>query len=163
MVPRIDVCITVNLYTTTDTPESRSLDKYQQGNMHSTYLYSSIMTKLRSIFQLRWWTLAWFALTLGVATLSPLVHAKSMEIVCSANGQFKLVLLGEQAPNELTKHQLDCPLCILADAPPSIHRTLSPLRVSGTAPTPHVFPVQAVAATAAPPPARGPPLFPRQS
>jgi hypothetical protein len=111
------------------------------------------------MFQLCRWTLAWFVLALGAAALSPLVQAKSTVIVCSTNGQFKWVPMEEPATPSSAKHLLDCPLCILADAPaptPGMGLPLWPPRGG------HALPIDTtpvVPATATPPPARGPPFF----
>lgn len=38
------------------------------------------------------WALLWFALSLGAAIASPMVHPVSMELVCSASGSVKAIV-----------------------------------------------------------------------
>jgi len=117
------------------------------------------MSALRRARLLASFVLAWFALSLGVAVASPLVQPKAMEIVCSAAGATMLVAMtddGAQAP--ATGH-LDCPLCLPAGAPPPalpLNRlpTLQPLGHAVQS----IPAARIAAATAAPLPARGPPL-----
>ena len=100
--------------------------------------------------------LAWFVLALGVAVASPLVKPQAMELVCSSAGNVKLVQTGDDG-SQPSGHVLDCPLCLLASAPPPA--------VAGV---PQATPVRAttlaagttaprVSRTAAPLPPRGPP------
>ena len=62
--------------------------------------------------------LAWFVLALGVAAASPLVQPQAIDIVCSAGGQLKTVLLTDEGAVELGAAHLDCALCLVASAPP---------------------------------------------
>ena len=104
--------------------------------------------------------LAWFALSLGVAIASPIVNPQAMELVCSAAGAVKVVVQTDDGAQDLGSMPIDCPLCMLAGAPP-------PLPVASTIapPLPLGLAVQSIpaariaAATAAPPPARAPPTF----
>lgn len=60
--------------------------------------------------------LAWFALTLGVATGAPLVHPTALQVVCTGTGSATLLLSTEgTAPGA---GHLDCPLCLPTVAPP---------------------------------------------
>ncbi len=60
--------------------------------------------------------LAWYVLFLTAAIASPMVHAKPLEIVCSASGQMKVVEAGDQS-QPLTPHQgLACFLCLATAA-----------------------------------------------
>ncbi|MBA4255499.1 MAG: hypothetical protein C0445_06450 [Polaromonas sp.] len=113
------------------------------------------------MFQLCRWTLVWFLLTLGVAALSPLAQAKSTVVVCSADGQLKRVSLAEPTTPAAEHHLLDCPLCILADAPPLADRVVLPVWPPGGDLIRPFDITTAVVATATPPPARGPPFFPQ--
>lgn len=106
--------------------------------------------------------LAWFVLTLGVATASPLVHPQAMELVCTAGSTAKLVVLGdEDAPGAPSAfHALDCPLCLHCSAP------LPPAQpLSGVRPQPLAHALRWIVAAAlpaiagAPLPPRGPPAF----
>jgi len=66
--------------------------------------------------------LAWFALTVAIATASPLVHKPDpLHTVCTAGGEVRVLITdaGHDAPAAGHSHgQLDCPLCLLAKAPP---------------------------------------------
>jgi hypothetical protein len=103
--------------------------------------------------------LAWFALTLGAAILSPLVQPRAMRLVCSAAGVVKLVADGDQGPVESGHATLDCPLCLLTHAPPQ-HTAAAQLPPAPPAPQNAAPPCPAapvVARSWAPLPARGPP------
>lgn len=116
------------------------------------------MQALRSSFWLTRLILAWFAVTLGVAVASPLVHPQGFELVCTASGDVKLVALGESAAPGMGHHQLDCPMCLPAGAPPP---ALPAMAVPHQQPLAHaLLPLVAAhiaSVTRAPLPARGPP------
>lgn len=103
--------------------------------------------------------LAWFVLSLGVAIASPVVQPKTMQLVCTSAGAVKVVIQTNDGADELGAGHMDCPLCALTGAPPPG----APL-VRLPAVQPLALAVQSIpaariaAATAAPPPARGPPL-----
>jgi hypothetical protein len=103
------------------------------------------------------WVLLWFALSLGVAAAAPVVHPQTFELVCSNTGAAKVVVHGDDGAHELGAGAMDCPLCLPGGAPPSMPGVEWPM----PKPLAHaVRPVAAAhiaAATAAPPPARGPP------
>lgn len=122
------------------------------------------MTKLRSIYWLRLFVLAWFSMTLAVATASPWARNQSKELVCAGSGGVKLVVVNDQGTNDLGHSSLDCPLCLLSDTPPT-HFCPLPTAAPRAADRLSLLllPCPAVTATAAPPPVRGPPLFPSQS
>lgn len=63
--------------------------------------------------------LAWFLLALGVAVASPLVQPKTMQVVCSGAGVVKLVAQAADDQGTPSGHSLDCPLCLVLDAPPA--------------------------------------------
>ncbi|WP_422098363.1 DUF2946 family protein [Variovorax sp.] len=104
------------------------------------------------------WVLLWFALSLGAAIASPLVHPQAIELVCSSAGAVKAVVHTEDGVQEMGVSHMDCPLCVLTGAPPPVQpvatldlplplgRVLQPIPAARLA-----------AATAAPLPARGPP------
>lgn len=116
------------------------------------------MSTLRRITLLHRCMLAWFLLSLGVAVAAPIVHPQAMELVCSTAGMIKVIVQTDDGAQELGSVGVDCPLCLLAGAPPP---TLAPMKIA--APLPLARAVQSIpaariaAATAAPLPARGPP------
>ncbi|MDM0012158.1 hypothetical protein QTH87_06850 [Variovorax sp. J22P168] len=103
--------------------------------------------------------LAWFALSLGVAVASPLVQPRTMDIVCSASGSAMLLVMTDDGAQAPAAGHLDCPLCLPTGAPPP---ALPLAQLPRLLPLGHA--VQSIpaariaAATAAPLPARGPPL-----
>lgn len=115
------------------------------------------MQALRNASFLARLVLAWFALAIGVAVASPIVKPKSMELLCSG-GVMKLLVASDDGSTPASGHTLDCPLCVSLDAPPASMAGLVQAR-----PLPlGILLSQADASlavfTAAPPPARGPPL-----
>ena len=106
------------------------------------------------------WVLLWFVLALGVAIASPLVHPRAMELVCSSVGALQVVAQGDDGTPALGAAQADCPLCVPGGAPPPVLPV-----VALPTPLPLGRAVQSIpaarlaAATAAPLPARGPPVF----
>lgn len=113
----------------------------------------------RTLSALRLWVLAWFMVSLGVAIASPLVHPQPIEVACSSAGTIKLLVQTDEGMVEMGTMGMDCPLCVLAGAPPMAKPQLPP----PTCPLARALrPVEAAriaAATAAPPPARGPPTL----
>lgn len=107
---------------------------------------------------LRLWVLAWFVASMVVAIASPLVNPQSFEVICSGTGAIKLLVQTDDGTVEMGAMGMDCPLCATPSAPP-------PTPVAAVLP-PHPLahalqPVEVAriaAATAAPLPARGPPL-----
>jgi hypothetical protein len=116
------------------------------------------MQALRNASFLARLVLAWFALAIGVAVASPIVKPKSMELLCSG-GVMKLLVTGEDGSTPATGHTLDCPLCVALDAPPASSAGLGQAQPdsAGMLASHVAAPVKVF--TAAPPPARGPPLF----
>ncbi len=103
--------------------------------------------------------LAWFVLALGVAVASPLVKPQSWRMVCSASGVVKLLSVDDNGAAATGAHQIECPLCWLAGAPPPAQT-----RALAAQPLPHaplpLTGVLHVASRALPPlPARGPPAL----
>lgn len=117
------------------------------------------MSCLRHAHRLGRFVLLWFALSLGAAIASPIVHPQAMELVCSSVGTIKVMVQGEEGAQDLGATHLDCPLCLLTGAPPPARLTALPHPL----PLAHaVQPIPAAriaAATAAPLPARGPPAL----
>ncbi len=103
--------------------------------------------------------LAWFVLSLGVATASPLVSPQGMELICSGSGVIKLLQKSDEGARELRSHTLDCPLCVQAASPAPV------LHAHVRAPHPLTHALRPLVAadiawrTAAPLPARGPPAL----
>lgn len=104
------------------------------------------------------WVLLWFALSLGVAIASPVVHPQTVELVCSNAGSVKAIVHTDDGAQEMGAGHMDCPLCVLNGAPPATTPAvelpvLMPLaRAVQPIPSAHI-----AAVTAAPLPARGPP------
>lgn len=103
--------------------------------------------------------LLWFVASLGVAMASPVVHPRAMELVCSAAGAVKVIVHTDEGTQDMGMGHMDCPLCMLAGAPPPTPvlpmPSILPLALA-------VQPIPAAriaAATAAPLPARGPPVL----
>jgi hypothetical protein len=76
------------------------------------------MHSLRTSLLLTRLVLAWFVLMLGVAGVSPVVHPKAMEVVCSAGGLAKIVFTGDGQTTQAGQHTFDCSICLLAAAVP---------------------------------------------
>jgi len=106
-----------------------------------------------------WFVLLWFALSIGAAIASPIIKPQAMELICTSAGATKLLVKTDEGVKEVSGHTLDCPLCITLSAPPPVAR----LRAEPAQPLGYVLqsiPAAHVAArTAAPLPARGPPVF----
>ncbi|QHI98099.1 hypothetical protein GT347_08885 [Xylophilus rhododendri] len=103
--------------------------------------------------------LAWFALYLGAAVASPLVHpSASFELVCSGAGTAKLIKKSDTG-SEAHSASMDCPLCAPGSAPPPLFPTLIAAPAQPLAYVLRSIPAARIAGiTAAPLPARGPPL-----
>jgi hypothetical protein len=116
------------------------------------------MKTLRSMTQLRWWVAAWFLLSLGVAVASPIVQPRTMDLVCSGSGAAKIVIQSTNGAAASDVQDMDCPLCLLESIPPEPLNTGLPASLAIA-----VAPRQRAcdplpASTAAPPPARAPPV-----
>ena len=116
------------------------------------------MIIFRTLLSLRMWVLAWFVLALGVAVASPVVQPHSLEIVCSGTGATKILLHTSSATLELGVHGSECPLCLVPGAPPAPPSLVPPVLTPLAHARALFFSSPVVAATAAPPPARGPPF-----
>lgn len=118
------------------------------------------MHLLRTLTLLPRMALVWFVLSIGIAVASPFVHPQNIEMVCGGAKAVKLIVHGDGGTQELDASAMDCPLCMPTGAPPP-----SPVlpRVAMALPLAHA--VQSIpaariaAATAAPLPARGPPVL----
>lgn len=101
--------------------------------------------------------LLWFAMTLGVAVASPMVNPQEELVICTSAGMVKLKFNADGSVSSTISAQAQCPLCVVGGAPPSFtHLVLEPVPALGlvlqSIPAAHI-----AAATAAPPPSRGPP------
>ncbi len=115
------------------------------------------MQTLRRAHLLTRFVLVWFALALGVAIASPIVKPQSIEMVCSASGSMKLLVISDDGAQELTGNTLDCPLCMTGTAPPPVVQlSAAPQQVLAYV-LQSIPAARLAAATAAPLPARGPP------
>ena len=117
------------------------------------------MSALRRLRLLACFLLAWFAVAIGVATASPLVHPQAMELICSAAGDVKLIVLSDDGAQGQRGHTLDCPLCVHlggAAPPPPGGLCLQVMQPLAHALRPIAL-AHIAARTAAPLPARGPP------
>lgn len=118
------------------------------------------MQTLRHAHLLARFVLVWFALSIGVAIASPIVKPQGMDVICTGMGMMKLqAAQPDDGSPDLSALTLDCPLCSHVNAPPPLVRlTLEPAQ-----PLAHVLqriPAARIASlTAAPLPARGPPVF----
>ena len=103
--------------------------------------------------------LAWFVLSLGVAVASPIVKPQDILLVCTGSGAMKVLVQSDDgSATELASSSMDCPLCALVAPPPVLVQAqvppVSPLAYALQAvPSAHI-----AARTAAPLPARGPPI-----
>ncbi|QDL39263.1 DUF2946 family protein [Rhodoferax sediminis] len=116
------------------------------------------MHALRHAHFLARWVLVCVVLAIGAAVASPLIKPQTMELVCSGAGTVKLLIKTDDG-GSVGDHTLHCPLCASLGAPPPR------LRVAAEPFQPLSYVLQPIAAahiaalTAAPLPARGPPVF----
>ncbi len=117
------------------------------------------MRTLRHFTFLSRLVLVWFVLSLGVAVASPIVKPQDILMVCTGTGVMKVLLQAEDgSTSEVVGNSMDCPLCASMVAPPPMdHWAVEPVQPLAFAlqgiPSAHI-----AARTAAPLPARGPPV-----
>ena len=117
------------------------------------------MRTLRHFTFLSRLVLAWFVLSLGVAVASPIVKPQDILLVCTGSGAMKMLVQADDgSTSEVVGNSMDCPLCAPMVAPPPMdHRAVEPVQPLSYAlqgiPRAHI-----AARTAAPFPARGPPV-----
>lgn len=120
---------------------------------------NSRMQFLRNATMVARFVLIWFALSLGVAIASPLVKPQPMEVICTGSGAMKVLVQTDEGLQELVTLSLDCPLCAPCGAPPKV----TVVGAEPASPLAHVLrgipAARLVSLTAAPLPARGPPLY----
>lgn len=116
---------------------------------------------LRNAHLIARFVLVWFALSIGVAIASPIVKPQAMELICTGTvGVMKLLVQTDDGPQDVASLTLDCPLCAtnLAPPPPLARPAAEPAQplayVLQSIPAAHI-----ASLTAAPLPARGPPVF----
>lgn len=115
------------------------------------------MHRLRSSSHLARLVLAWFALTLAAAALSPVVHPKAMQPVCSADGLKLIAVDADGGAAPAGPHTLECALCLPL---PLLPQELDTVPADAAATAYAAVPPSADAPRSpagAPPPARGPP------
>jgi hypothetical protein len=117
------------------------------------------MRTLRHFTFLSRLVLVWFVLSLGVAVASPIVKPQDILLVCTGSGAMKMLVQADDgSASEVSSNTMDCPLCAPMVAPPPIPywaaEPAQPLAYALQAiPSAHI-----AARTAAPLPARGPPI-----
>lgn len=117
------------------------------------------MAKACSVRRLTVLVLAWFLLSLAASIASPIVSPKRMELLCGEGTGARMVVIdddGDAVP--MGDHSLDCPLCLVSNAPPAVYGLL----VAPAKPEFHYLrrrttALHVVASVGAPLPPRGPP------
>ena len=110
-----DLCVT--WLDTTSKPTPAALQKPDAIIQRMTFLQS-----LRNAHRLTRFMLVWFALFIGVAVASPLVKPQAAQMVCSAMGGMKMVVVGDMddlGDIDRSSDGMDCPLCTQVSAPPT--------------------------------------------
>ncbi len=116
-----------------------------------------VLPRLRHLGRL---VLLWFALSLGAAIASPIVHPQALQLVCSSAGTVKVVVQSEEGVQPPGVGHLDCPLCQLPGGglPPAPVLPLAAVAPADAAALAHPMAPRSRLA-AAPLPARGPPAL----
>lgn len=116
------------------------------------------MQALRNAHFLTRLVLVWFALFVGVAVASPLVHTPSSQMVCSGGGGMKMVTSDVDGQALPSSAGMDCPMCMPLSAPPAAD--ILPVALSGLSFASHPLAQARLAALLGLPwQARAPPLF----
>ncbi len=105
------------------------------------------------------WVMCCFILSLGVAIASPILHPQAVELVCTGAGAVKAIVHTEDGVREVGMGHMDCPLCVLSGPPPAAPAVALPALPPLAHAVQSIPAARIAAATAAPPPARGPPAF----
>ncbi|MHB1410603.1 MAG: hypothetical protein ACYCXC_13555, partial [Acidovorax defluvii] len=71
----------------------------------------------KTIFRL--WILAWFLMSLGVATATPMIQPKMLDVVCTTSGALKFFALTDEGAIESDADTQNCPLCLVGGVPPT--------------------------------------------
>ena len=117
------------------------------------------MQLLRNARHITRFMLVWFVLAMGVAMASPLIKPEAMALVCSGSGAMKLVVGHEDGSVQVGTHTLDCALCVTVGAPPPVVAAVVAAPSLLAWATQSIPAARISALTAAPLPARGPPLL----
>ena len=119
------------------------------------------MQAFRQLRHLTRFVLVWFALSVGVAIASPMVHPQAMDLVCTSTGSMKLVVQGDDADVAATNLTLDCPLCAsLSVPPPALNNSLTQPAPFSLAHALEPLAAAHIASVTSPPlPSRGPPAL----
>jgi hypothetical protein len=127
--------------------------------MYRPFQSVSLLQTLRRATALARWVLLGFVLSLGVAIASPIVNPQATQLICLASGGMKIIVTTADGSTEVASQSVDCPLCVSIIAPPPVLKNgFEPAQPLSYALQP--IPAAIIAQrTAAPPPARGPPLF----
>ena len=118
------------------------------------------MQTLRNFTRFARLVLAWMVVSLGVAVASPMVKPHNVFLVCTGSGAMQVFVLADDGSTpEVGSARMDCPLCASFSAPPPLvsAQTIEPARPLAYA-LPRIPVAHIAARTAAPPPARGPPI-----
>lgn len=102
-----------------------------------------------------------YVLTLGVAMASSVLHPRIMDLVCTSTG-YKLIAQADGEPGDGTTsaHLLDCSLCLAGGLAPSLPQQNACVPPHALSYALRSIPAARLAgATAAPLPARGPPVL----
>jgi len=103
--------------------------------------------------------LLWFVLAMGAAIASPVIQPQAMELVCSSGGTVKLIVQTDDGAQDMSPSHLDCPMCLLSGPPVEHDSARQVLSLPLARATQSIPSARIAAATAAPLPARGPPLL----
>jgi len=120
---------------------------------------SRIMSLMHALRNTPWLTrlvLLCFALALGVTVASPMVNPQDELVICTSAGMAKLNT--DNSPGSEPGHDVQCPLCVVGGAAPPAIASVAPESFQAVADVPPgIAIIRVAAATAAPPPSRGPP------
>lgn len=101
--------------------------------------------------------LVWFVLALGTAAATPLVQPQSLQLVCSSTGMSVFVSIDQDGNAQVGAGLAQCPLCIVAGAPPPWQPPPSVAQLPPVPPLDITVLARTASRTAPPLPARGPP------
>lgn len=90
------------------------------------------MQALRTSRHLTRLVLVWFVLFVGASVASALVHPQISQLICSADGHFKIVADQDEGNTAVHSHGMDCPLCmpVAHSAPLLTYKFVSPSGLS---------------------------------
>ena len=114
----------------------------------------SVFSRYRAVTR---FVLVWFVLALGAAAATPLVRPQNLQLVCSSTGMSVFVNVDQDGTAHGGPGLAQCPLCIVAGAPPPWQPLPSAAQLPPVAPLAVIVLERAASRTAPPLPARGPP------